>query len=146
MEKDKNLIRYVGIAHRFQSKILDELLKPYDLWHGQFFILKHILSNGTMCSKDICHNRHADKAAISRAVNKLVLNGYLEKKVDSLDKRKHFLIPTEKAKAISSKFKEYLGMAEQLAFKGFNSDERVLFLEFLERMVSNLKEGEIDAK
>ena len=66
MEKKEHLLGYIGVAHRFQSKILDELLKPYDLWHGQVFILKHILFKGTVCSKDICHNRHTDKAAISR--------------------------------------------------------------------------------
>ncbi len=145
MEKEKSLGRCFGKAHRAQAKYLDELLKPYGLWHGQLFLLKHILSGEIKCHKELCRNRLIDKAAVSRAVSKLADSGYLQKQTDPEDRRKSVLLPTQKSQKFAPVLQELLDSFQKRALRGFSPDEEEKLFEFLERLSKNLAQGEQDA-
>ncbi len=146
MEKEKSLGRSFGKAHRAQSKFLDELLKPYGLWHGQLFLLKHILSGGIKCHKELCRNHLIDKAAVSRTVSKLIDSGYLQKQQDPEDKRKSVLLLTEKSQKFSLILQELLDSFQKQALRDFTAEEQDRFFDYLERVAENLAKGEQSAK
>ncbi len=146
MENEKNLGKCLGRAHRAQAKFLDEILKPYGLWHGQLFLLKYLLSKQVQCHKELCRNRLIDKAAVSRAVSKLCESGYLQKKKDPSDKRKSVLLPTEKAKKFAVVLDDLLEASQNKALEGFSEKEREELFDFLARIVANLDKGERLAK
>ncbi len=146
MDKKKNLGKFLGRAHRAHAKYLDEMLKPYGLWHGQLFLLKALLSGDVKCHKELCRNRLIDKAAVSRAVNKLAQSGYLQKQKDLQDKRKSFLLPTQKAKAFALTLEGLLDTFQELALQGFSDAERENLFDFLERVADNIDQGERDAR
>ncbi len=146
MDKIKDLGKFFGRAHRAQAKFLDEMLKPYGLWHGQLFMLKHILDGSVKCHKELCRNRLIDKAAVSRTLDKLVQSGYLQKQKDDKDKRKIVLTPTQKAKNFAPKLESLLAFFQEVALRGFSGEEQEKLFDFLERITANIKQGEQDAR
>ena len=146
MEKERNLGRSFGKAHRAQARFLDELLKPYGLRHGQLFLLKHILSGDIKCHKELCRNHLIDKAAVSRAVSKLMDSGYLQKRQNPEDKRKSVLLPTEKSQKFSLILQELLDSFQKQALWDFTAEEEDRFFDYLERVAENLAKGEQIAK
>lgn len=93
------------------------------------FITKH---NGTNASL-ISNYLNVDKALVSRIVNKLALEGYIEIKEGS-DKRKKDLYATKKA--LTLKLNDELFEIEYYKnlFSEISEDEQALFFETLEKV------------
>lgn len=82
---------------------------------------------------------HVDKTTTTKAVQKLITIGYIEKSVNLEDKRILNLFPTKKALPVYNKLICDENEVLELCFDGFSEDERKLAKELIHRMNKNIK-------
>lgn len=79
--------RYVSILHRSSQIALNHLLDLPGLTASNANLLLFIFDNGKVTAQDIADQQAINKGLVSRELNSLLKNGYVEKSVDKQDKR-----------------------------------------------------------
>ncbi len=101
---------------------------------------------GSDVAADICRKRNIPKSHVSLAVNRLCSRGYIEREVNSVDRRITHLKITEKAEPMIKfgleKQKEFF----DLQFRGFTKEEISVYFEFLSRIYNNIKSYDRDTE
>jgi len=127
----KNLIDYnistkIGL-HRTQHIILMKLSKRKSL-PSQKELAEHIGVSG---------------AAISGALKRLEDDGYISRRIGS-DSRYNEIEITEQGKAIVEQTKKIFAEIDEAMFCGFDSDELLLLMGYLDRINKNVNNLEVD--
>lgn len=98
--KDISVGNYISIFYRIGVSYLSKKYEKYNIGFGQYqFLITLYFENGLSqdeLTKRVC----VDKATTARAINKLKDLGYVTVNVDSIDKRVHRVMLTEKALSI----------------------------------------------
>jgi len=92
---------------------MDKAIKSYRMYaqkklkeHGfkitidQWLIIKTILENPNITQQEIAKNVFKDNASVTRIIEILVKSGYLERRINTDDRRKSNLVVTEEGKSI----------------------------------------------
>ncbi len=118
------IVRTISLAYNVVCK---PICKELDLPQTAFDILMFLGNNPKYkTAGEIVEIRHIKANLVSVNVDKLVREGYLERKTVEGDRRKTELICTEKAMAVISRGRE-------------------IQREFLDKMLANLGDGELKA-
>jgi DNA-binding MarR family transcriptional regulator len=122
---DKEILREIGQIYRSVNSFCDYVMKSINLEKGQYQFLVRIKENPGINQKSLSSILLIDKTTTAKAVNKLVTKGYIDKKVNQLDKRNFKLYLTEKGK-------------KTCVF--LDKEERFCNDVFLEKLTENQKE------
>jgi DNA-binding MarR family transcriptional regulator len=95
---DKDILREIGLIYRAVNTFCDYVMKSINLEKGQYQFLVRIKENPGINQKNVSSLLLVDKTTTTKAVNKLVTKGYIDKKVDQTDKRNVKLYLTPKGK------------------------------------------------
>ena len=95
---DKEILREIGQIYRSVNSFSDYVMKSINLEKGQYQFLVRIKENPGINQKTLSSLLLVDKTTTAKAVNKLVIKGYIDKEVDVIDKRNFNLYLTEKGK------------------------------------------------
>ncbi|WP_430400536.1 MarR family winged helix-turn-helix transcriptional regulator [Flavobacterium sp.] len=95
---DKEILREIGQIYRSVNSFSDYVMKSINLEKGQYQFLVRIKENPGINQKTLSSLLLVDKTTTAKAVNKLVVKGYINKEVDEVDKRNFNLYLTEKGK------------------------------------------------
>lgn len=95
---DKEILREIGQIYRAVNSFCDYVMKSINLEKGQYQFLTRIKENPGINQKSLSSLLLVDKTTTAKAVNKLVDKGYINKKIDQIDKRNSNLYLTEKGK------------------------------------------------
>ncbi|BBE30710.1 MarR family transcriptional regulator [Tepiditoga spiralis] len=126
---------------------LNKNLEKYSISKGQihFLMLLYRKGNG-LTQEQISKFLDIDKANTTRALKKLIENGYVEKKRDEKDKRIFRVYLTDKGLNLKPKIKEILNELDQKLTFGITQKEIEQVLSTLEKVDKNLlkiQEGDI---
>ncbi len=134
----------MSVAYQEQFKVL---CKKFHLSQTAFDILLFLANNPQYkTARDIVEIRRLKANLVSMNVNRLVDEGYLERKEVPKDRRKTELLCTKKAQPIIQKGQELQNQFFTLLFEKVKPEQKQVFFEVVQQMVNNLDEIIIEGK
>ncbi|WP_409022182.1 MarR family winged helix-turn-helix transcriptional regulator [Dellaglioa sp. P0083] len=85
------------IYNRMIRLRINDTLKEFELSESNFFYVLLVCESPGVSQDELIQNIYRDHSVVTRAISKLIKDGWLEKKMSSADKRRTELYPTAKA-------------------------------------------------
>lgn len=133
-----NISQYICFFYKDFQSYCEEKLKKYNLTTGLYYYLIFIYKKPGSILNEINKFMNVDKAHTTRAIQKLIANGYVEKKVNEEDKKSFRVYPTEKCNEIMDEMKELFPQWEERMMKDFSHDETELLKSLLKKASRNI--------
>lgn len=130
----KEVLREIGMIARALDSISNIEFKEYDLTKGQYLYLVRICENPGIIQEKLAEMIKVDRTTASRAIQKLVINGFIEKKEDQHNKKINKLFPTEKGNSVYPFIKREHDYSDQVALAGFSESEVNTIFTLLQRV------------
>ncbi|WCM63698.1 MarR family winged helix-turn-helix transcriptional regulator [Paenibacillus polymyxa] len=136
----KEVLREIGMIARALDSISNIEFKEYDLTKGQYLYLVRICENPGIIQEKLAEMIKVDRTTASRAIKKLVINGFIEKKEDNHNQKIKKLFPTEKGNNVYPFIKRENDYSNNVALEGFSEREIETIFNFLQRVRENIGE------
>ncbi|MGZ0041214.1 MarR family winged helix-turn-helix transcriptional regulator [Paenibacillus ottowii] len=136
----KEVLREIGMIARALDSISNIEFKEYDLTKGQYLYLVRICENPGIIQEKLAEMIKVDRTTASRAINKLVINGFIEKKEDQHNKKINKLFPTEKGDNVYPFIKREHDHSDNVALAGFSESEINTIFNLLQRVRKNISD------
>ncbi|MBV7273663.1 MarR family transcriptional regulator [Clostridiaceae bacterium UIB06] len=117
----------------------DIKFKEINLQKGQFIFLTRICENQGINQIDLSNLLKVDKTTTTKATQKLIEAGYIDKKRDHIDKRIWRLYPKEKALKVYSFIIEEENRNIEICFNNFSAEEKELVNKLVKKMRENIE-------
>lgn len=135
----KEILREIGMIARALDSISNIEFKEYDLTKGQYLYLVRICENPGIIQEKVAEMIKVDRTTASRAIKKLEMTGFIEKKEDEQNKKIKRLFPTEKGKNVYPFIKGENDYSNAVALEGFSERETETIFYFLQRVRKNIE-------
>lgn len=140
MEKLTNdILREIGSLSRAIHSISDIKYKELKLQKGQFTFLTRICENPGINFIDLSNMLKVDKTTTTKAVQKLVKVGYVDKIQDETDKRGYNLFPTQKSLEVYDLIIKEENRNVKVCLDKFTESEKVVINQLVKRMSKNIE-------
>jgi len=140
MQMGKNSIgKYLSIARRAHAALIDEKLKPYNISHGQLFLLIQLYKEDGVYQQTLCEAYNLNKAGVGRSIKKLAAKNLIKKAPDPKDKRRKLIYLTERAEELKPKFYSLLKEVETQVRENLSNEEIDDFLHIIKKICTNLE-------
>ncbi|MGP0578111.1 MarR family winged helix-turn-helix transcriptional regulator [Paenibacillus peoriae] len=136
----KEVLREIGMIARALDSISNIEFKEYDLTKGQYLYLVRICENPGIIQEKLAEMIKVDRTTASRAIKKLVINGFIEKKEDNHNQKIKKLFPTEKGNNVYPFIKRENDYSNNVALEGFSEREVETIFNLLQRVRENIGE------
>jgi len=130
--------KFVSFLYRYSQIYLDKELKPYNIGPGQFYLLMPLFQKDGVNQESLGQSINLDRANVTRAVQKLVKEGYVYRQRDDEDKRSYRVFLTDKGRAIEPGLKKIASEWENILLSNFDSDQRQTIVNSFEDMIKNV--------
>lgn len=135
----KEILREIGMIARALDSISNIEFKEYDLTKGQYLYLVRICETPGIIQEKLAEMIKVDRTTAARAIKKLEINGFLEKKEDKHNKKIKKLFPTEKGKYVYPFIKRENDYSNIVALEGFSEGEVETIFNLLQRVRKNVE-------
>jgi DNA-binding MarR family transcriptional regulator len=135
----KEILREIGMIARALDSISNIEFKEYDLTKGQYLYLVRICENPGIIQEKLAEIIKVDRTTAARAIKKLEINGFIEKKEDKHNKKIKKLFPTEKGKNVYPFIKRENDYSNIVALEGFSEREIESIFNLLQRVRKNIE-------
>ncbi|MGD6957303.1 MarR family winged helix-turn-helix transcriptional regulator [Rossellomorea aquimaris] len=135
----KGILREIGMIARALDSISNIEFKEYDLTKGQYLYLVRICENPGIIQEKVAEMIKVDRTTAARAIKKLQINGFIEKKEDDQNKKIKKLFPTEKGKTVYPLVKRENDHSDLMALEGFSDSEVETIFHLLQRVRANVE-------
>jgi MarR family transcriptional regulator for hemolysin len=109
----------------------------YKITTDQWLIIKSILENPQITQQEIAKNVFKDNASVTRIIELMVKSNYLNRKVDSSDRRKSILSVTKEGKDIIEKVQDIILDNRKEALEGINKEDLDAMNLLLQKIIKN---------
>jgi len=133
----KEILREIGMIARALDSISNIEFKEYDLTKGQYLYLVRIYENPGIIQEKVAEMIKVDRTTAARAIQKLEINGFIEKQDDQQNKKIKKLFPTEKGKKVYPFIKREHDYSNRVALAGFSESEVETIYTLLQRVRKN---------
>jgi DNA-binding MarR family transcriptional regulator len=135
----KEILREIGMIARALDSISNIEFKEYDLTKGQYLYLVRICENPGIIQEKLAEMIKVDRTTTARAIKKLEINGFIEKKEDKHNKKIKKLFPTKKGKNVYPFIKRENDYSNIVALEGFSEREIESIFNLLQRVRKNIE-------
>ncbi|MDO3677825.1 MarR family winged helix-turn-helix transcriptional regulator [Paenibacillus ehimensis] len=135
----KEILREIGMIARALDSISNIEFKEYDLTKGQYLYLVRICENPGIIQEKLAEMIKVDRTTAARAIQKLEMNGFIEKKEDKHNKKIKKLFPTEKGEKVYPFIKREHDYSNIVALEGFSEREAETMFNLLQRVRKNIE-------
>ncbi|PGT79763.1 MULTISPECIES: MarR family winged helix-turn-helix transcriptional regulator [Bacillaceae] len=135
----KEILREIGMIARALDSISNIEFKEFDLTKGQYLYLIRIYENPGIIQEKLAELIKVDRTTAARAIKKLEINGFIEKKDDEHNQKIKRLFPTEKGKNVYPFIKRENEHSNNVALEGFSEIEVETILNLLQRVRRNVE-------
>ena len=133
------ILREIGMIARALDSISNIEFKELDLTKGQYLYLVRICENPGIIQEQLLELIKVDRSTATRAIQKLELNGFIEKEPDTENKKIKRLFPSEKGKEAYPFIKRENEHSNHVALEGFTETEAELAARLLRRIRKNIE-------
>lgn len=135
----KEILREIGMIARALDSISNIEFKEYDLTKGQYLYLVRICENPGIIQEKLAEMIKVDRTTAARAIKKLEMNGFIEKKDDTHNKKIKKLFPTEKGTSVYPFIRRENDYSNTVALDGFSESEVETIFSLLQRVRKNIE-------
>jgi DNA-binding MarR family transcriptional regulator len=135
----KEILLEIGMIARALDSISNIEIKEYDLTKGQYLYLVRICENPGIIQEKLAETIKVDRTTAARAIKKLEINGFIEKKDDEHNKKIKKLFPTEKGKHVFPFINRENDHSNSVALAGFSERETETIFHLLQRVRKNIE-------
>ena len=135
----KEILREVGMIARALDSISNIEFKEYDLTKGQYLYLVRIYENPGIIQEKLAEMIKVDRTTAARAIKKLEINGFIEKRKDETNKKIKKLFPTEKGENVYPLLKRESDYSDKSALAGLTEQETELLYDLLKKVRENIE-------
>jgi len=130
--------KLISFLYRYSQMYLDKELAPYRIGSGQFYILMPLYKNDGINQESLSQSISINKAAVTRAIQKLINEGYVYRQRSEEDKRSYHIYLTEKGRQIEPHINQIALKWEDILLSEFDSACRNLIVNSLGDMIENV--------
>ncbi|MGE7826817.1 MarR family winged helix-turn-helix transcriptional regulator [Paenibacillus sp. NPDC093718] len=135
----KGILREIGMIARALDSISNIEFKEYDLTKGQYLYLVRVCENPGIIQEKLAEMIKVNRTTAARAIKKLELHGFIEKKEDQHNRKIKKLFPTEKGKHVYPFIKREHDYSNTVALEGFSESEVEVMFNLLQRVRKNVE-------
>ncbi|MCA1033169.1 MULTISPECIES: MarR family winged helix-turn-helix transcriptional regulator [Bacillus] len=133
------ILREIGMIARALDSISNIEFKEHGLTKGQYLYVVRICENPGIIQEKLAEMIKVDRTTAARAIKKLEMNGFIEKRDDSENKKIKRLNPTEKGSSVYPFIKSENDYSNKVALEGFTEGEAEAMFHFLQRVRKNVE-------
>lgn len=134
---EESIGRLVAILYRIGLNHTGKQFEPYGIGSGQFAFLADLFAQDGISQEKLASSVCCDKATVARAMQRLEILGYVERKRSAEDGRVKLVYLTEKARNFRPTLFSILSNWTEILARGLSSEERKLVINLLNRLVEN---------
>ncbi|MER1985110.1 MAG: MarR family transcriptional regulator [Solibacillus sp.] len=134
-----NILREIGMIARALDSISNIEFKELALTKGQFLYVVRICENPGIIPDKLADMIKVDRTTAARAIRKLEVNGFIEKRDDTTNKKIKRLFPTDKGLAVYPHIIREHEYSERTALAGLSEEEAAQLLRMLQHMRQNVE-------
>jgi len=138
---DSFILRDMGSIARYIHTSSDVSFKKLRLQKGQFIFLTRVCEQPGLNQIDLSTLLKVDKTTTAKALQKLIMAGYIYKVKDDYDQRMWRLFPTQKAAEIYPVIIAEENKNIMICLQDFSQQERVQIEQLLTKMRLNIEES-----
>ncbi|MFB7138724.1 MarR family winged helix-turn-helix transcriptional regulator [Gottfriedia sp. NPDC056225] len=135
----KEILREIGMIARALDSISNIEFKEYDLTKGQYLYLVRIVENPGIIQEKLAEMIKVDRTTAARAIKKLEIAGFIEKKEDKENKKIKKLFATEQGENVYPFIKRENDYSNLVALEGFTNSEMETVFDLLQRVRKNVE-------
>lgn len=135
----QEILREIGMIARALDSISNIEFKEYELTKGQYLYLVRICENPGIFQDKLAEMIKVDRTTAARAIKKLEIQGFIEKREDDHNKKIKKLFPTEKGMNIYPFLKREGDYSNNVALSGFSPEETETLFQLLQRVGKNIE-------
>lgn len=135
----KEILREVGMIARALDSISNIEFKTYDLTKGQYLYLVRICENPGIIQEKLAEMIKVDRTTAARAIQKLEINGFIEKNDDPYNQKIKKLFPTVKGETVYPFIRRENDYSNRVALSGFSESEVETIFNLLQRVRKNVE-------
>lgn len=135
----KEILREIGMIARALDSISNIEFKEYDLTKGQYLYLVRICENPGIIQERLAEMIKVDRTTAARAIKKLEMQGFIEKKFDDDNQKNKKLFPTEKGEEVYPFLRREGEYSNKVALAGFSPEETETIFNLLQRVRKNIE-------
>ncbi|MGN1386315.1 MAG: MarR family winged helix-turn-helix transcriptional regulator [Bacillus sp. (in: firmicutes)] len=134
-----DILREIGMIARALDSISNIEFKELDLTKGQYLYVVRICENPGIIQEKLAEMIKVDRTTANRAIKKLEMNGFIEKKDDEQNKKIKKLYPTEKGQQVYPFIKRENDHSNSVALDGFSEEDTEMIFRLLQRVRKNVE-------
>ena len=141
LTKELTLGRVLESVIKSRNYYTGKKLEKFNLKKGEYKLLIELYIQEGCCQDDIVCILGIDKFDASKGIKSLIEKDYVFKEKDKVDKRKHKLYLTQKAKDIKTEFLDVLFASTDIMTEGLSEDDKAILLRILIKVAENMYRG-----
>lgn len=138
MESTKGILSMVYEMKKKCAEVDQQLMEDLNISQSELLFFSALDNCQGISSPELSRSMGLSLSRISRVVDKLVVNGYLDRNTDSADRRAITLCLTPKGKTVRNKIDDVRNECEARLLEAIPSDEIVKFREIISKIVKNM--------
>jgi len=133
------VLREIGMIARALDSISNIEFKEYELTKGQYLYLVRICEKPGIIQEKLAEIIKVDRTTAARAIKKLAVEGFIEKREDKVNKKIKRLFPTEKGKKIYPLLQREEHYSQGAALEGLSLEEADNLFQLLQKVRKNVE-------
>lgn len=128
---------------RLMRSWFDARAQDFGLTRAQWRVLVHLAARQGINQRSLAEIVELDNVTLSRHIDRLERDGWLERRADPSDRRAWCLFLTDAAEPTLEKMEALAIQTQAEAMKGLTESERVQLADMLIRIKSNIAPGDV---
>jgi DNA-binding MarR family transcriptional regulator len=134
----ESLGKYITTISRYINYYINKKVDVYNININQAHILKYLYNNEGINQDELTKIMRSDKVTISKLLDGLVKEGYIEKRQNEKDKRVKNLYVTNKGKELKNEIHSNFKKITKILSKDLDEHDNEIVRKLLNKMMDNI--------